>query len=406
MDKSKTRDITFRAFAVLISLILWMYVASDQNPEIQTDIASIPVKLVNAEALSQAGLVMIEKPADYTIRLNVKGRSKDILSLKPINFKAEANLGNGYRVKGINSILVELKDYPRNIEIPNQPIYISVELDEYVQKNFPVIPRVEGSTKDGYTTLAATVKPAEVILKGPAKYMSRVSTVAAKVDIKNLNSDLQTSLPVQVLDKDEKSVPEIECIPKTVDVTVPIKKAVEVPINIKTTGNLPAGVFLMGTSVTPSKVRITGDERVLSAVKFIETVPIGLEGVNETNTRVVRLNLPPGVILLDNIQTVNVDISVEKTINKTFSVLVNYSNLPGELTADLLTNNISVTLSGQESAINKIIAADISALVDLGKAPKEDGEYEFSLNVTVPQGLKLVSMNPSRIKVKITKKQG
>ena len=92
MDKSKTRDITLRILAVIISVILWLFVTSVQNPEIQTEISDIPVKIVNIEALSQAGLIMLGEPNDYSIRLSIKGRSKDVIAIKPQDFKVEANL--------------------------------------------------------------------------------------------------------------------------------------------------------------------------------------------------------------------------------------------------------------------------------------------------------------------------
>lgn len=406
MDKTKIRDITIRVFAVLISLILWMYVTTVQNPEIQTEIASIPVKLVNIEALSQAGLVMLGSPDAHTIKLSIKGRSKDVLQITPKDFTVEANLGNGYRVKGVNSILVELKEHPKDIEIPNQPIYISVELDELVQRNFPVAVKVEGGTQDGYATLPASVKPNEVILKGAAKYIGSVHSVVAKVDLKGSMEDIQTSMPVQILDKDGKSVPNIECIPNTVDIVVPVKKAREIPINVKTSGRLPDGVFLVDTAAIPDKVDITGDDRVVSALKSIDTAPVSLDGINSSTTRQVRLNLPPGVIMIDKIETVNVDIMVETTISKSFNVQVNYTNLPGGLTADLLTNTINVILSGQESVINRVIASDITAVIDLGSAQAEDGEYEFTPKLTFPEGLSLKDVVPPKIKVKITKKQG
>lgn len=406
MDKTKTRDVTVRIFAVLISLILWLYVTSVQNPEITTDVPNIPVKLVNTEALQDAGLIMVDPRTEYSVKLSIKGRSKDVLQLKPQDFKAEANLGNGYRVKGVNSILVELKEYPKDIQIPNQPIYVSIELDELVQRNFPVNIQVEGGTLEGFASLPASVKPAEVILKGAAKYIGRVHSVVARVDMKDSSADIETSMPVQILDKDGKAVPDVECTPKTVDISVPVKKAQEIPINITTAGSLPPGVFLMGTSVNPAKVSITGDERLISQIKAIDTAPVSLEGINSSTTRSVRLNLPPGIIMLEKIETVDVNIVVETTISKVFNVQVNYTNLPGGLTADLLTNTISVTLSGQESVINKIIASDITAVIDLGTAPAEDGEYEYTPKLTFPDGLDIKEVDPPKIKVKITKKQG
>jgi len=407
MDKTKTREITVRVLAVAIALILWIYVTNEQNPEMQMEISSIPVKLVNVESLAQGGFVMLSDTNSYSIKLTIKGRGKDVLPLKPQDFKAEANLGGGYRVKGTNSILVELKDWPKNIEIPNQPVYISVELDELVQRNFPVNVQVQGVAKEGYSSLTPVVRPAEVILKGAAKYIGRVNSVVATVDIKDSYADFQTSMPVQILDKDGKAVPDIECTPKTVDISVPVKKAKEVLINIRRTGQLPAGVFLKGISVTPATVSITGDDRIVNGINSIDTVPVSLEGINANTIKSVGINLPTGVMLVgSNVQLVNVNIDVETTTSRTFNVPVSYTNLPGELTAELLTNNIDITLSGQESVLNKVAAGDLGAVINLKDTPVEDGEHEYTPKLTYPPGLDLKEIIPQKIKVKITKKQG
>lgn len=406
MDKTKASEITVRVVAIIISFILWMYVNAVENPERQVEISGIPVKLVNIESLAQSGLVLMGNADDYTVKLTVKGRSQDVLKLKTQDFKLEANLGNGYRVKGINSILVELKDKPSDIEIPNQPVYISVELDELVVRNFPVNIKVEGTAKEGYANLQPTVKPEEVILKGAAKYMGSVNSVVANVDVKEAVADVQTSMPLQVLDKDGRSVPGIESTPRTVDIVVPVKKAKQVPITVKTVGSLPGGVFMLGTSAAPDKVSITGDDEVVNNIDSIETMPVSLEDIRSNTTKAVGLNLPAGAVLINKIDTVNVNIAVETTVTKDFNVQVNYNNLPGGLTADILTNTISVTVSGRESTINRVASGDMSATINLEDAPEEDGEYEYTPDITLPAGVDVVGINPPRVKVKITTKQG
>lgn len=411
MDKSKTREIALRIVSVLIALALWIYVASIDNPTTSTVVTNIPVTLVNTSALSQSNYILVSY--QNSISLNIEGRKKDILSVKPGDFKAEANLASDYRVKGQNPVLVVIKGWPKDIKIPNQPLYINVELDEMVQKSFPVTVQVDGAPKSGYANLAATVKPTEVLIKGASSIIDRVNSVVVKPDIKNASSDLNVSLPVQILDKSGKPVydvvdtaPKVDISPKMVDVTVPIQRSKDVPVNIITTGKLPAGVFKKDITANPSKVTIVGPEAAVNGVNYIDTAPVSLDGVTLSTARQVKLDIPQGVTVSGNIQAVNVNINVETNISKTLSVPVNFINLPDGLKAEPLTNTISVTLIGQESIISNITAADISAVVDLGSAPAEDGEYEFTVKAVPPSGIDMKDVIPQKIKVKITKKQG
>ena len=407
MDKTTVKEVVLRVSAVIISLLLWIYVTTDQNPIIQAEITDIPVKLINVDSLSKTSFIMLGNIDGYTTKLVVKGIRKDVLALKPQDFKVEANLGNGYRVKGMNSIMVEITDYPRQlVDIPNQPIYISVELDELVKKNFPVVIQFDGKTKDGYTNLSPTVKPSEVILKGAAKFIGSVDHVAVRVKLSDIASNLQTSLPIEILDKNDKAVSGVESTPKTVDISVPVARIKDVPVNLRTTGKLPNGVFLRSTTLDIPQVTIIGDEKLINSISIIDTATINLDTVNSSITKQVKLIIPQGVSVVDNIQNINASINVESTIEKSYSVFVNYINLTSELKADLLTNTIIVTLSGQESAINKIIATDILAVIDLKNAPVDGGEFEYTPQLTTPPGFELKSVNPTKIKVKITKKQG
>ncbi|KPU46325.1 YbbR-like protein [Oxobacter pfennigii] len=406
MDKTKTRDITVRVFAVLIAFVLWIYVAADDNPEMSVEIPQIPVKLTNIETLQQQGLILIGNPNDYTIKIPVKGRSQDIRQIRAQDFIVEANLGIGSRFKGENNILVEIKDKPGGVQISNQSIYIKVELDELVEKSLPVTLSLQGNLKEGYARLNESIKPAQAIIRGAARYIGRVNSVVAKLDINDAVSDIQTSLPLQVLDKDGKVVGEVECIPRTVDVTVPIRKSKVVPINIRLTGRLPEGVFLIDTVSDPANVTITGEEDIVNSITAIDTAPINFDDINSSVTRQVNINIPEGAMVIENIQAVNVHVNVEKTINKTYNVPMEYFNLPGGLTADFLTNTITMTLSGRESIINRTAASDITAKLDLVGIPTEDGEYEFSPQLNFPEELVLREVNPQRVKVRITKEQG
>jgi YbbR domain-containing protein len=305
------------------------------------------------------------------------------------------------------TVLVEITDLPRDVQLPNQPLYISVELDELVVRNFPVTVQVKGKAANGYADLPASVKPTEVILKGAARYIGSINTVAAEVDIQDAYSDIDTSLPIQILDKSGKPIPEIESNPKTVDIHMPIRKAKEVPIVVKTSGKLPGGFYLVGTNAEPSTVTITGEDNVLKKIDSIDTMPVSLDGIKSSTTKAVKLNLPTGVMLDENEQSVNVYINVEGTVSKTFEVTVpgSYANKPAGLNAQLITNTINVTLSGQESAIGKITASDIIVQpIDLAGAA--EGESQYSVTLKVPAGVGIVEMNPQKVRVLITREQG
>jgi hypothetical protein len=82
-----------------------------------------------------------------------------------------------------------------------------------------------------------------------------------------------------------------------------------------------------------------------------------------------------------------------------------YVNKPAGLNAQLMTNTISVTLSGQESSIGKITASDIVVQpIDLAGAV--EGENQYAVTLKVPAGIDIIEMNPQKVRVLITREQG
>jgi YbbR domain-containing protein len=411
VGQTKIKDIALRIFAVIIALLLWVFASTEDNPVETWEISNIPVTLINVDSLSQSRLVLVGDRNNYRVNLNVRGRRRDLQLLRTEDIKLEANLAGANLGKGINPVLVEVKDKPANIEIPdNQPLFINVTLEELVEKDFGVSVQVTPPEDKSYAAQQYTVKPQVVTLSGAASYIGSVKSVVAKVDASKATSDLQVSMPVQILDS--KGTPisnrNIECNPQKVDISVPIKKAKDVSVNVQTVGKLPHGVTLKGNiTASPSKVSITGSDDIISSIQSIDTVPINLGDITESTKKQVKLIIPDGVTLLNNPQgVVTVDVNVETTTTKTFSVQVTHLNLPDGLKAEVLTNTINVTLSGQEGNLNNIAAGNITAVVDLAGAPTEDGEYEFSPSITYPPSAELVGVSPQKIKIRITKKQG
>ncbi|HBM80241.1 MAG TPA: hypothetical protein DD426_05305 [Clostridiaceae bacterium] len=406
----KAKDITLRVLAVLISIILWVYITNVENPEREVEISNVPVKIVNIDSLSQANLTPVSKINDITVNVTIKGRSRDVLAVKPQDIKAEADMSSGTKTKGENSIPVTIKDKPIDIEVENQPLYITVELDDVVTKNTSVNIETKGQVKSGYVKLAATANPQQVTLSGASMFINKITSVVARADIKDASSTLSLSSTLQFLDKDGKLVTgneysKITCNPQAVELTIPVKRAKDVPINIKQTGKLPQGVLLKGITSSVTKITITGDDSVINDIDSIDTQPVSLDSITSSITKTVKLSIPSGVMIVDNIKTINVSIDVESIVSKSFDdVQVKYINLPPGLTAsETPVKTVKVTLSGRQSALSSVSDTDISASVDLSGAPADGGQGDYTVTVNAPDGLTVTSVSPEKVKVNITK---
>ena len=93
----------------------------------------------------------------------------------------------------------------------------------------------------------------------------------------------------------------------------------------------------------------------------------------------------------------------DKVVQKNLDLDIKSINLDGNYDAKLDNYKISLTVSGVESVINYLDLNSFSALVDL--ASLTEGDHTVNVNVSMPKGVTLVSQNPDKVGVTITKKQ-
>ncbi|MCR4441560.1 MAG: CdaR family protein [Peptococcaceae bacterium] len=87
------------------------------------------------------------------------------------------------------------------------------------------------------------------------------------------------------------------------------------------------------------------------------------------------------------------------TIDRTLTVPLSYQGLKEGLVTSERTQSIDIKIKGPRSVINPLTPKDIRALVDLSQAKL--GESSFSIDLSLPPGVQLVSIKPASIQLQI-----
>jgi YbbR domain-containing protein len=402
MVQKDRQELMVSVLSIFIAFVLWLYVMGDKNPMQTKVIENIPVTLVNTENISQANLALLPNQ-NFTVNLAIEGRALDVFNSFPADFRVEADMG-GYLKRGDNNIPVEVKSTPRGISVMNKNgyPYIRIKLDSLVDKSVPVQVNIAGDAKDGYEYIEADVRPTDVLVSGPATYVNSVYSVTGQIDVTGNYSTVNGSIPLKAQDKEGKNVPYISIEPKFVDVSIPIKPSKEVPIAVKTTGQLQENKVLKSISPQIIKVIIIGDKEVIDKIKKIDTVPYNISRLTETSIREIELNIPPEVSVVGNIKSVNVDFGIEEIISKTFEVPLELINKGDDLNYSTSTNNVSVTLVGTESVINSINSQAITATTDLKGIA--EGEHALPTKINAPENVTIKDYSPQKVSITVVKK--
>ncbi|MCG8481700.1 MAG: CdaR family protein [Clostridia bacterium] len=398
---NKKSNIMTKILSVVAAIALWMYVIGEVNPEIIQEIKNVEVKLVNMEKLTQTGLVLMGQDY-YSVDIKVRGRRSDIINTTSENINAIADM-RGFG-QGQNSIPVAV-NLPSNLELEDiNPLQIKVTIDEIVNRAKPVEIEFEGKAADGYIHTTPIVSLPEISVSGPETFVESVDRIVTRVNLNNSKVDISQSLPFSIVDADNNEVLGVTTEETYIDVSVPILRIKNVPINVKTSGTPAEGYELVSIIHIPSKVDIMGATEVIEPVNSVTANDVSLEGLTETQDINLNVNLPEGAQLAE-INQPRIKVFIEKIIEKELIYDVNDLQIQGlreDLEIEFLENNtIKFVVKDIESSINRLSEEDISVMLDLNGI--EEGEHSVRVTWQSDKEFKTVDIESGYVNINLTK---
>lgn len=406
-EKSKRQQVIIKVCCIIASFILWLYIFNVENPVRERKII-IPVQVVNKDILAQSKLVPVGEE-NVSITLNISGNALDVYSVKPDDFKLESDLSAYVVKKGENKIPVQIKKSPGSIRIVNnENLWISINLDELIQKTVSIKVILEGKVKEGFYAVQPIISTKNVEITGAQEAANSVNKVVARCNIKDASKDINIIASLQAEDSSANIIKNVSVKPDSLQVIVPIKKIKSIPINVRTEGKLANGGILKSIVPSPEKIDISGEEDILSNINSLDTEIVDLSKLGEKDTIEAKVVVPKGVTLVNSngIVTAKIDFDkvIDKEIQKTLNLDIKTTNIGNDYNVTMNTDKATVIISGLESNINNLKVENLGCFVDLNNLT--EGEYELPVTVNVPTGVSKVSQQPTSIKVTIKKTTG
>jgi len=164
-------------------------------------------------------------------------------------------------------------------------------------------------------------------------------------------------------------------------------------------GVVAPGYWVVGVAMDPFAVTVRGEEKVLSTLDRIETLPIDVGDLNATRTLSVGLALPRGVTLLRPTD-VTVTVTVQPlTGTRAFNMAVTLTGLSSNLTAEVEPASVVVLIAGPVPTLVALPADQVNATADAtGRGP---GTHTLDVAVHVPPGVTVQTVQPTRVTVTI-----
>ena len=423
MKNKLTNNLGIKLLALLISFSLWLVVVNYDDPVSSYTFSGIKVEIINADSLTDLGMVYDVLNNTDTISVTVSGKRSVIDSISKENIVAVADLSELTIMNTVEIRLSTNKNFSQLDSIKSDTSAVELNIENLKIENMSVNVVVDGTPADGYLLGDVTTNQNTVRISGPESLVSRVASAQCSVSVEGRTSDIFTAADIVLLDENGEVVEgnNLTTNIRSLNVSAQIltTKAVELAFSYSGT---PADGYVIRGELQGDKnaVYIAGKSSVLDSISVlnIPATAINVDGKNSTYTTTIDISryLPDGVIFADDSfdGKVAVTINVEKTVTRYFNVPVNNISIVGanNITASLYTDSedvlaggtdvsadtatISIVAVGVSDDFTGITGSTIEGYIDIDAymqsmdvASLADGIYTMEVTFDLPEGITL-----------------
>ena len=377
--------------ALLVSVGLWVYVVTVENPVKELELHNIPVTFYGQEILQEDYSLMItDNNAESGVTLVFSGKMSDLRKLQDGRAEIQVTISiNHLRNAQEYHLSYDIADVSlpgdvsaTDVTLSNKkPSTVSLALEKLSKK--PVQVRVVNNveTEPGFTTGRLTQNYSELIVQGPEELLNQVEYAQVILERENANQSINATLPFAFVDINGEIVDaaNLICPVTEIEVSVPVLMYKDVPLEIPVTEGGGALESDCKIEINPQFVRLSGDPADLESVNSIKLSGVNLSALmtnSETFTR--SIVIPQGCTSISG--ETEADVSIEIKNKAITSLRIPSSNfqfvgVPDDMRVVFNTVMLKVTIRADESDIELIkpenvrVVADFSAYT-LGTAMK------------------------------------
>jgi hypothetical protein len=394
--------------ALVVAVIAWFAISIQIFPDISSHVDDIRITATPTEYMNEHNL-SIAGSYDDVVSARISGKRYDIGSLSADDFIASLDLSG---VTGVGEYNVGVNIIPKsnvNCKVINDGTTVKIKVEKIISKTFSITDGSMIVTADGVIAAenmkvdSITVNPATITLTGDAADIEAVK----KVEIRSVftgetNKSISSKGKVVLLGDNAKEInsSDIKTDNQNFTVDVTLFKQKTLPLTVQFT-NVPANFDLSSLkySIYPETLTISSPDDSLDAQEKFE---VGIIDLSQLTTKFLQkvslpITLPEGYknVSGNNYAMVTFENADDYTFLN-FTVQkenIRITNAPENFDIELLTNEITVNVTGPEAKISELASKDIYATIDL-------------MGTTLTEGLKDVTpeftLRGSKVKCWVT----
>lgn len=405
IGKVITNNIGLKLLALLFAIVLWLIVVNVDDPKItRTFTTSISVE--NESAITNQGKYYEIKDNKNTVTFSVYAKRSLVEQLSGADFKAVADMQN---IENLSRVPIQISalHYTSQISIIKKEQYLNVKVANMQSRSFIITAKETGTPENGSVTGNVSVSPNVVKVSGPEKIVSKIDTASATIDVSNMSTDISENVIPEYYDENGKEIDTTELTSSVSSVTVSaeILKTKEIKLKFEKQGVPANGYEYQGIQYSPQTVMVKGTAKNLDKLDTLD-IPSDVLDISKAEGNVektvdISAYLPSEISLVDSsAKDVDVVVEIQQVINKDIALSssdITVSGISGGQNLTFANSIETVTLKGISDVLNQITSKSLGASIDVSGLSA--GTHTVKLNLTLPDGVTLVTQN--RIKITI-----
>ena len=391
-NPKKNRKVFNIILAIVLAVGVWLYVINVENPTGTVPIRDIPVSLVGEDSLAERGLMVTDQSRD-SVNLKLSGRRKTLMKLNRKNLTLELDVST-ITSEGEHTISCRAS-FPNNIGTDNvsvsdwEDLRVTVTVEKQETKEIPVRGEFIGTEAENCLAGAVSTDPETITLTGPAEALDGVSYALATIGGKEVSDTITETASVVLMGPGSKpaSRKNITLDQETVDVTVPVRQVVALPLTVTLTGGDTTSAADVTVDISPKNLTVV-KEAGADLPESISLGEIDLSNVLADTSYALPIHLPDGVVAWgQEARFATVSLSFDKVKARQLETKqITFTNVPEGWKASLVNATLSVWVRGDPEQVEHLSADQIQVTVDLSKAAAEDELQRAAAKVSLKEG--------------------
>ena len=367
-------------FALIIAIIVWFAISMQIFPDVTTHVSDIPIEIKATDYMERNALSVTESYAD-TVTVQLTGKRYEVGNLTADDFTAKADL-SAITEPGEYTVSVTVTPLKENsCTIYDKDLSVKIKVEKTVSRTFSVSQGTLKATADRVVPPSdmkidsITAEPSTITLTGDSTAVEAVKSVEIRSVFAGETTESVTSKGQIVFIGANGEVienPDIKVDNDSFTVNITLYKQKTLPLTVQFT-NVPSNFDIdsLKYSIYPESLTVSSPDDSLDSQEKFE---IGTIDLSQLTTKYLqKLTLP--ITLPEGYKNISGNtsamVSFENAENYTFlSYAVQKNNLrivnvPENFDVEVLTNEVTVNVTGPAEEISALASKDIYATIDL-----------------------------------------